>query len=78
MARDALDPGDGSYPWWPRDGQGRPIPIGRTEKRRRSRSPGRRGRSPAGEDFDVLDTVPRHPDGRPVVEDVPTIPPGGP
>ncbi len=61
MARDALDPGDGSYPAFPR------LSDGSWDT----------GRMPVGihsQDGELIDLTPRHPDGSPIVPPGMTLP----
>ena len=61
MAEDALDPGDGSFPNWPRRPDGSPDPE----------------RMPTGlhrQDGTLVDLTPRHPAGHPLAGE-PIVPP---
>ena len=81
MAVDALDPGpDGTYPWWPRDGEGRPLNSQAAAEVAGSGTYMPHGTEVSGDrDRDGLpkrhDISPRRPDGTAIIP--PTIPPKG-
>lgn len=71
MPHDALDPGDGTYPYWPRKPDGSPDPERMPTGQHRQRI--RKGKR-SGEVV-VTDQTPRKPDGTPIVP--PTLPSEG-
>jgi hypothetical protein len=79
MTRDALDPGpEGNYPYWPRRPDG--TPAGKGLAATTPEEEAAEERMPTGvhrQDGHLVDLTPRFPDGSPIVDVVPDLPPEG-